>query len=221
MLKFLLFFVISINLFAYTSVSPLYFDERIDGEGGYKEYTLSNATRKIVGYKIYFEKKNEKNDMTKWVDYYPKKLTLNPGESKKVKILITSPKDAKNGEYITNFCIKEIETPSEKGGRINLLTNLKIELAGYVGNIPTKLSIDNLKLVNGRLNLDITNVGRKREWIELYLVKGKKSFYLESIRLFKSDKKHIEKNIEKNLGENLKLIAKDRKGKIIFEKTIN
>lgn len=221
MLKFLLFFVISINLFAYTSVSPLYFDERIDGEGGYKEYTLSNATRKIVGYKIYFEKKNEKNDMTKWVDYYPKKLTLNPGESKKVKILITSPKDAKNGEYITNFCIKEIETPSEKGGRINLLTNLKIELAGYVGDIPTKLNIDNLKLTNGRLNLDITNVGSKREWIELYLVKGKKSFYLESMRLFKNDKKHIEKSIEKNLEKNLKLVAKDRKGKIIFEKTIN
>lgn len=220
MLKFLLFFIISINIFSYTSVSPLYFDERIDGDGGYKEYTLSNATRKIVGYKIYFEKKSEKNDMSEWVDYYPKKLTLNPGESKKIKVLITSPKGAKSGEYITNFCIKEIETPSKKNGNIELLTNLKIELAGYVGDLSTKLDIKNFKLINGILNLDIINISGKREWIELYLFQGKKSKYLESIRLFKNEHKHVEKNIGKYLEKNMKLVIKDKKGNIIFERKL-
>lgn len=220
MLKFLLFFIISINIFSYTSVSPLYFDERIDGEGGYKEYTLSNATRKIVGYKIYFEKKSEKNDMSEWVDYYPKKLTLNPGESKKIKVLITSPKRIKKGEYITNFCIKEIETPSKRNKNMELLTNLKIELAGYVGNLSPKLDITNLKLSNSKLSLDIKNIGEKREWLELYINQGKKSYYLGAVRLFKNKHKHIEEKIEKNLKENLKLVIKDRKGNIIFEKKL-
>lgn len=220
MLKFLLFFIIQINIFSYTSISPLYFDERIDGEGGYKEYILSNATRKIVGYKIYFEKKSDKNDMSEWIDFYPKKLILNPGESKKVKILIASPKGVKPGEYITNFCIKEVDTPSKKSGNIEIFTNLKVELAGYVGNLQTKIDIENLKILNDNLGLDLRNTGEKREWIEVYLYDGKERHFLESVRLFKNEHKHLEKNIKKYLKKNLKLVIMNRKKKVIFEKKI-
>lgn len=53
---FIFFLLVKIVL-AYTNIAPLYFDEKIDGDGGYKEYILTNNTQRTLKYRIYAEKK--------------------------------------------------------------------------------------------------------------------------------------------------------------------
>ena len=44
MFKILVFILLSLKSFSYTNITPLVFDERIDGDGGYKEFILTNVT---------------------------------------------------------------------------------------------------------------------------------------------------------------------------------
>ena len=217
MFKYLIFFLlISIQLFSYTNIYPLTFDERIDGQGGYKEYTLTNVTNKTLRYKIYEEKIQDTFDMSKWVELYPKILTLKPGEKGKLNILVTSPKGTKNGEYLMNLCIKEIGYPSESlKSEIEILTNLKIELAGVVGDLKPRLD---LKINKNKVFLK--NIGDMRYTFELYLQdsKDKKSF-IQSVRLFSKEKKDILLN-EKLLKNMKKLIVTDKNGDVLLEKRL-
>ena len=217
MFKYLIFFLlISIQLFSYTNIYPLTFDERIDGQGGYKEYTLTNVTNKTLRYKIYEEKIQDTFDMSKWVERYPKILTLKPGEKGKLNILVTSPKGTKNGEYLMNLCIKEIGYPSESlKSEIEILTNLKIELAGVVGDLKPRLD---LKINKNKVFLK--NIGDMRYTFELYLQdsKDKKSF-IQSVRLFSKEKKDILLN-EKLLKNMKKLIVTDKNGDVLLEKRL-
>lgn len=217
MFKYLIFFLLtSIQLFSYTNIYPLTFDERIDGQGGYKEYTLTNVTNKTLRYKIYEEKIQDTFDMSKWVELYPKILTLKPGEKGKLNILVTSPKGTKNGEYLMNLCIKEIGYPSESlKSEIEILTNLKIELAGVVGDLKPRLD---LKINKNKVFLK--NIGDMRYTFELYLQdsKNKKSF-IQSVRLFSKEKKDILLN-EKLLKNMKKLIVTDKNGDVLLEKRL-
>lgn len=218
-------------LYGYINVDPLYFDKRIDGVGGYKEYTLTNSTNKTLRYRVYSEKISNQNDMSSWIDFYPKSITLKKGESKKIKVLITAPVGTKEGEYIANLGIKEIPIPLlESTSAVSLYTNLQIELAGYVGNIKPQLSISKLQIIknNNYLKLfgKIENIGKIRTKAEFYLEnENKDKIYLGSYRLFKGDRKDLNKlepikiNI-KNIEKYKTFLVTDRDGKIILKKKI-
>lgn len=224
MLKVLLFLIFSVNILAYTNISPLNFDERIDGEGGYKEYTLFNSTKNKLTYKIYPEKKQDNFDMSQWVELYPTVVSLKPGESKIIKILITSPSGLPEGEYLTNLCIKEIETPGEQEKNIKLFTNLKIELAGYIGNLKPILEIKKIDKNNNIININLRNKGLIRGKFELYLQEdGKNPKYLTTARIFKNEEKLVKELIPKdiNFKNKIKLIVLDVWGNKIIEKNIN
>ena len=144
-----------------------YFDEKIDGDVGYKEYILTNNTQRTLKYRIYAEKKENDLDMTSWTEIYPKVISLKPGQREKVKVFIQAPKSTNNGEYITNFCIKEIEYPnSETRQKLQVFTNLKIELAGFVG--------EDLGKVKCKVIRCIENIG----YLCIYFVKENKYFWL-------------------------------------------
>ena len=64
MFRILIFLFLSLKIWAYVNITPLTFDKRIDGEGGYKEYTLSNSSKNITKYRIYIEKNNKEYDMS-------------------------------------------------------------------------------------------------------------------------------------------------------------
>lgn len=224
MLKVLLFLIFSINILAYTNISPLNFDERIDGEGGYKEYTLFNSTKNKLTYKIYPEKKQDNFDMSQWVELYPTVMSLKPGESKKIKILITSPNGLPKGEYLANLCIKEIETPGQQEKNIKLFTNLKIELAGYIGDLKPILEIKKIDKNDNIININLRNKGLIRGKFELYLQEnGKNPKYLTTARIFKNEEKLIKEVVPKdvNFKNKIKLIVLDMRGNEIIEKNIN
>ena len=224
MLKILLFFIFSINILAYTNISPLNFDKRIDGEGGYKEYTLFNNTKKRLTYKIYVEKKQNNFDMTEWVELYPKVISLRAGESRKIKVLITSPSGLPEGEYLTNLCVKEIETPGEVNKDVKIFTNLKIELAGYIGDLKPILEIKKIDKNNNIININLRNRGLIRSRFELYLQEnGKTPKYLTTTRIFKDEEKLIKEAYPKNINfkNKVKLIVLDTEGNKIGEKNID
>lgn len=215
MFKILVFLFFTIEVFAYINITPITFDERIDKDGGIKEYIISNSSKKSKRYRIYVESVEEKNDMTDWVEWYPKSVSLKPGESKNIKVLITAPLEAKRGEYITKLCIKELETPIQKEN-ISILTNLKIELAGYVGDIKPKIIVKREDKDSQNEKLVIKNTGEIRQRFEIYTGKNEKNLeYLDQLRLFKEESKSIiipKKNI-KNI-----IVIKDQKNQIIWKK---
>lgn len=217
MFKILIFLFLTIEAFAYINITPITFDERIDREGGAKEYILSNSSKKNKRYRIYVESTEEIKDMTDWVEWYPKSVSLKSGESKKIKVLITAPDEAKRGEYTTKLCIKELETPTEKEN-VNILTNLKIELAGYVGDIKPKLTVEIKNKDAQNKEFVIKNTGEIRRRFEIYTGDNEKDLeYLEQIRLFKGDTKNItipKKNIKKII------IIKDQTSQIIWKKIL-
>lgn len=215
MFKVLMFLFFTIEVFAYINITPITFDERIDRDGGAKEYIISNSSKKSKRYRVYVEPVEEKNDMTDWVEWYPKSASLKPGESKKIKVLITAPNEAKRGEYTTKLCIKELETPIQKEN-VSILTNLKIELAGYVGDIKPKVSFERRSKDGENEELVIKNTGEIRQRFEIYTGENEEKLeYLDQVRLFKGDVKSLvfpKKAIKKII------VIRDQNERVIFKK---
>lgn len=212
---FLFFLLIKITL-GYTNIAPLYLDENIDGEGAYKEYILTNNTQKNLKYRIYVEKKENTLDMSEWTEIYPKVVSLKPGEGKRIKLFIQAPNNSPKGEYITNLCIKEVEYPQlNKNRQLQILTNLKIELAGFIGEKIGKIKIDKIN----KDEIMIKNIGYKREKLSIYFIeKNKNILYLGEARLFKGEKKSLKNSVFEKNGT-IRIV--DKNDKILLEKNFS
>ena len=150
----LLFGILGIKSFG-VPLLPMKFDKRIDGNGGYQEYQVENTTNETLRYKIY--KKPETKDLTskgivgsmdKWIDFYPKILTIPPKSRGIVKMAIKAPRNAKVGEYAARIGTSPVIIPKigEKGEAINAQISLpigtEIQIFGYVGDITPKIEGD-------------------------------------------------------------------------------
>lgn len=141
MKKILFFLFILIFLsqmtFGYINIYPVKFDKRIDRGGSGEEFVLYNPTSNPLRYEIYLESDGIENSMLEWSEIYPPTISLQSGESKEVKIFVRSPIGVKNGEYMVTMGIKELVAPttnSEERSQVRVLTHLKIDLKGYVGD---------------------------------------------------------------------------------------
>lgn len=217
----------SITSFSYMNVDPVIFDKRIDNGGSSQEYHITNVTNTPVGYRIYTEKIPEtKNDMTSWIEYYPRELKLSPGETGKIKVLIEAPDKTKEGEYISTLGIKEVNIPTseKKNSTVQIYTNLKIEIAGFVGDLKPELELKNLNLDGNNLKLEIKNIGNIRTKVEVYLsdLKGDNKVFIDNARLLQGNSKMITKKLElKDIKNNkMKVLILDMEGNKILEKNI-
>lgn len=191
----LLFSFLSSSSFAYMNIYPLVFDKRIDGMGAIQDFVLTNTTNKQVKYQVNLEKKNTVNDMTDWTEIYPKAITLNPGEKKEIKMYARSPKNTPIGEYTTILNIKELEVPVEKKKRkkVNVFTNLKVNLYGYVGKIDALISLKDviIKREKGKLIMEgkIKNDSLRRLKLDMVLSdeKQKDEFVISELKLKKGE----------------------------------
>lgn len=217
----------SLSTFSYMNVDPVIFDKRIDSGGATQEYHITNVTNSQIGYRIYTEKIPEiTNDMTSWIEYYPRELKLSPGETGKIKVFIEAPKGVKNGEYISNLGIKEVSIPvsNKKDTTIQIYTNLKMEIAGYVGDLKPKLKLDDLSFHNNELELTLENNGEIRTKVEIYLsdLKEQNKEFVDNVRLLQGNKKKITKSLKLNDLKNnkLKIMILDMQGNKIIEKNL-
>lgn len=212
--------------YGYMNVDPVIFDKKID-TGATQEYHVTNTTNVAVGYRVYTEKASEEKDMTSWIEYYPRELKLEPGETGKVKVYIEAPAGTEKGEYTSILGIKEVSIPdSEKGNAsVAIYTNLKMEIAGYVGDLTPKVDIIELKKSGDSLYLKIKNTGEIRTKVEAFLSSSnlKEPIYIDSFRLLQGKEKESRKTLKLKAGKNnnnLKLLILDTNGNKILEKKI-
>ncbi len=226
---FLFFFLLSSFSFSYINIYPLSFDQRIDNMGGIKDFTLTNTTNKLVKYQINILKEKEGVfDMTSWTEVYPKTLSLKPGAKGEIKMYTRAPKGTALGEYSTVLNIKELEVPKEKKtkNKVNVFTNLKIKLYGYVGKLDSSISLKNIQILKGaniklsgalkneslrRINLEIVLADSNEKngilICETKLKKGEE-INLSNLKIFETNKNHSKLDYiyiyEKGVGEFLK-----------------
>lgn len=153
----LLFLLVYSLSFSYINIYPLFFDQRIDGMGGVKDFILTNTTNKVIKYQVNILKTEEREDMFSWTEIYPRVLTLKPGAKGEIKMYVRAPKNIVTGEYSTILNIKELEIPTEKKDRkkVNVFTNLNIKLYGYVGKLDSSITLKNVKVLKGKTINDI------------------------------------------------------------------
>lgn len=215
-LSFLLF-LLSFRSYSYMNVSPLIFDKRIDNGGEIQEYYITNALSHKTSYRIYLEK--GENDMSEWIEYYPKSLNLEAGETGKIKLFIEAPDKVKEGEYTAILGVKEINTPNvEKSGNLAIYTNLKIEIAGFVGDLKPQIEVKDIKVENNKLSMKILNKGEIRTKLEVFLKNPKDTEkYLGSIRLLKGHEKLFLSETSINIQKGSKIEIKDLEGNLVKE----
>ena len=188
--------LIVVNSYA-MSIGPIYFNQRIDGSGGYQEYEIDNDSFSTKRYKIQvIPQTNNKELMKKmetWVEVYPKVLTIPPKNIGKIKVLIKSQPNTKPGEYSFILAPTPITIPTleNKNGDSKLATvgiqaplHFSMALNGYVGNlgdIYKDIKIEKLKS-NNDLKVEITN-DMKREVALDILVTDNKTRYRDLLRI--------------------------------------
>lgn len=214
--KIILFLIIQMQIFAYMNISPVNFDKRIDGIGNFQEYKINNITNKTLKYRIYKEA-GEGNDMSSWMEIYPENLTLNPGQEKKIKVYINSPSNIPKGEYNAILGIKEIGIPTKENpkGTLEVFTNLKLKIYGYIGELNPKLDLNNIKVQKGKNKEEfqmfgkIYNKSNRRIDIEVLLGNSEQKYLIGEKRLRKGEELDL-KNL-KSLNMNNKDLEKNYK----------
>ncbi len=212
-----IFFILTVFSSYAMSIGPIYFNQRIDGNGGYQEYEIDNASFSTKRYKIQVipqtNNKELMKKMEKWVEVYPRVLTIPPKSSGKVKVLIKSPSNTKPGEYSFTLAPTPITIPTleNKNGDSKLATigiqaplHFSMALNGYVGNlgdIYKDIKIEKLKDKDG-LKVKIEN-NMKREIALDILVTDNKTRYRDMLRI------KAGKTVEKTYKNGKKLEIKE------------
>ena len=211
-LLFLFFIIFKLSL-SYINIHPTFFDKPIDFEGSYQEFTLFNQSSDTVLYRIYCEpyKDSSNNDMSKWVNFYPRSITLAPGESGKIQVSIASNSKIETGEYSAVLGIRELplyeKVIKETLSSIGILTDLKLVINGYAGNISPKLTFSNLNLEisSNKISLNgvVENRGERRGKFELYI----DDYFLGNLRIHSKESLNL-KNLDFIYTGNHKLKSK-------------
>lgn len=189
-----LFLAITSLSYSYMNIYPTIFDKDIAGAGEIEEYRLYNGTMEPLKYIFSLEKASEGRDMSRWGEYYPKTLSLKPGQEGTVKVYVKAPKSAEEGEYTAIFGIKELPVPDEeemkrKSSSIRIYTNLKMEIAGFVGKNDLELDSKDIVLEKGEKGIKfsgtVRNTGMRRGTMGFYLSDSKERdmFYLGERRM--------------------------------------
>lgn len=224
---FILFFLLAFNAFGYININPVTFDKKIDGKGEVQEYTLYNPTQNTLKYQMYLTDDEIERTMKNWIEIFPTTVTLKPGRSGKFKVFVKSPKGAPKGEYLVTVGIKEVALPkldSKNTSTVQILTHLKMDLAGYIGELNPKLFLKDFSVTLKENNLNfhglIANVGERRGTLDFYLAeaKGKNPKYVGNLRLLKGEKIEAAKLNQKLTKYDTKLIKNFSKYNVLVVK---
>lgn len=224
---FILFFLLAFNAFGYININPVTFDKKIDGKGEVQEYTLYNPTQNTLKYQMYLTDDEIERTMKNWIEIFPTTVTLKPGRSGKFKVFVKSPKGAPKGEYLVTVGIKEVALPklgSQNTSTVQILTHLKMDLAGYIGELNPKLFLKDFSVTLKENNLNfhglIANVGERRGTLDFYLAeaKGKNPIYIGNLRLLKGEKIEAAKLNQKLTKYDTKLIKNFSKYNVLVVK---
>ena len=211
-----LFFMIWVCSFSYINISPTTLDKNIK-VGAYQEFTFYNDTTIPFRYKITpmaMTGNKIVKDMSKWVEVYPKIVTVNPTESKKFKVYIKADKNAEAGDYGTFLNIRQMSAPKLKGEEeeqnigagMVIMVNLNMGIYGYVGDKEPKIETTepNVYKKDGKsfLKMKLTNKTNRLIRVKVEAEGNKNYFYtIGETRAFKGQTLTFDHEI-KSLGNN-------------------
>lgn len=174
-------------IFGYINVYPSFFYEKLDKNGIFKTFTLTNKKDENIKYRLYLEDKKS-NDIS--IEIYPKSITLKPFEKKEFRVLIKKKNDKiLNQEFSEKLVIKEVELPSQKK---KVLTMLKLKLSGYEGDLTPKLEYT--KLNNNSIR--IKNIGSRAGIYEIF---NSKNEFIDLLILKKNESKELKINLNETV----------------------
>lgn len=165
MKKLIAVFFTMLSLISYSfHIMPDGFEKRIDNGEGYQEFYFPNNGLETLRYKFDVSPGSDiRGDMSPWVEFYPKVLTVKPGETGLLKVFAKSPKSTKDGEYGFHLDSSVITVPSlnrgEKGIKSNVGIRIKasLEMIGYVGDLEPVIDIESHRVYreNGKTKLEM------------------------------------------------------------------
>lgn len=216
MKKVILLLFLSLKIVIASELTPLNFDKKIDEGVVSKEYILKNSSDKIIKYSVYMEKSQENFDMTNWINITPQSFMLKPEEKKKIFLTVDAPKNMEKGEYLSNLCIEEIEVIGAKS-KINILSKIRVELAGIVGETHSKLNLKGIEIISDSIILNLENIGKIREKCTIcFLDENEKLISTQKIRLFSQESRKVVYKDKKCKS----IIVYDKNKKMICKKKI-
>ena len=210
-----LFFMIWVCSFSYINLAPTTLDKNIKA-GAYQEFNLYNDTTIPFRYKITpmaMTGNKIVKDMSKWVEVYPKIVTVNPTESKKFKVYIKADKNAETGDYGTFLNIRQMSAPKLKGEEeqnigagMVIMVNLNMGIYGYVGDKEPKIETTepNVYKKDGKsfLKMKLNNKTNRLIRVKVEAEGNKNYFYtVGETRAFKGQTLTFDHEI-KSLGNN-------------------
>ena len=159
-----------LGLFMYVAGYGFYmmpdgFEKRIDKGDGYQEFHFPNNTDRTMRYKFSATPGSKgRGDMSQWVEFYPKVLTIKPRETGLLKVYAKSPEGTPEGENGFHLESVPVDIPQigKDGQEIRASVGMKIatalEMIGYVGDLEPKLQILNHRIYKegGETKMDVT-----------------------------------------------------------------
>lgn len=164
------FLIAIMGLFMYVvgfgfHIMPDSFEKRIDNGNGYQEFHFPNNSDRTIRYKFTaIPGSPGRGDMSQWVEFYPRVLTVRPKETGMLKVYAKSPAGTPDGEYGFHLETVPVDIPQigKDGQEIRASVGMKIataiEMIGYVGNLEPKLELLSHRIFeeNGETKLEIT-----------------------------------------------------------------
>lgn len=196
-LKKIIFIIfILVNSLSYSfELQGIDFNQRIDGnEGGYREFTLVNRYKEKQRYRINILKGEKEQDGSKYINVYPKIVTIDPQDKATFKIFAKAPSTIEKGLYTFQLQFIPIGIPKLAKSKDKMVSGISsvdlapvIEMSGYVGeiNFQEKLRIENIDLkknpTKGSIKLSATLYNDSYTPIEIGVIAyGKSDYYLSS-----------------------------------------
>lgn len=194
-----IFFLISNFIFA-LQIGPPMFEQRIDGAGGYREFTLTNPGTKTLRYKLTVLPGKNK-DMSRWTEVSPKIITIKPGTKGKFKIFAKAPSDIPDGEYDYNLSIKMMDLPKLPGetDKVDAAAKLNFDFhlgfIGYAGDLEPNIEITNTTVTknsDGKLLVKGTIINKTQKrgiHCGIIIIGGDRTLLSTDLRVSKGEKK--------------------------------
>ena len=213
-LKFLLFTAVSLSTSAYINLSPTTLDKNIKA-GAYQEFTLYNDTTIPFRYKITPMAMSENKkvmDMSKWIEVYPKIVTVRPSESKKFKVYVKAKPDSPEGDYGAFLNIRQMSAPKLKGEETEnlgagmvIMVNVNMGIYGYVGDEVPKIEViePSVYKKDGKSFLKMKVKNKTNRLVKINVeIEGKKNYFytMGETRAFKGETLVFDHEI-KSLGD--------------------
>ncbi|MGL5189624.1 MAG: hypothetical protein ACRC7S_08215 [Cetobacterium sp.] len=166
-MKYIIFYLLlMLNTLSYSfHIMPDIFEKRIDAGRGYSEFYFPNNGTETIRYKFSVEPGSSvRGDMSKWVDLYPKVLTVKSGDVGVLKVYAKSPAGTPIGEYGFHLNCVPVNIPNLEKGVTGVKANTgvnisaSLELIGYVGDIPPKINLAKRELFteDGKTKMRVT-----------------------------------------------------------------